>query len=193
MNVIDISRELFQSSVYPGDPKPGKIPFLSIEKGDICNLTILSMGSHTGTHLDAPSHFYKNGKSMEKLDLVKCVGECKVVCLTGKITNEVMTKALQDGTKRLLIKGNVEFTLEAAQVCSKMQTFLIGVESQTVGIEGTQVPIHRELLGNEIVILEGLVLDHVMEGQYILAAQPLKMEGLDGSPVRAVLMEIEKN
>ncbi|MFR1887757.1 MAG: hypothetical protein ACLS2W_27680, partial [Blautia sp.] len=103
---------------------------------------------------------------------------------------EDMERMLADGTKKLLVKGDILLTPEAAAVCARAELDLIGVEDQTVGDSETQKEIHRILLGAEIVIVEGLVLKEVPQGEYFLAAQPMKMADLDGSPVRPVLIEI---
>ena len=101
-----------------------------------------------------------------------------------------MERMLADGTKKLLLKGHILLTPQAACVCAGAELDLIGVEDQTVGDQDTQKEIHQILLGAEIVIVEGLVLGEVPKGEYFLAAQPMKMADLDGSPVRPVLMEM---
>lgn len=185
----DIGKELFSTLVYPGDPAPSKTPFYEIKKGDDCNLTILSFGSHNGTHLDAPKHFCEGKHGVDQIPLEKCLGECKVIKAEGVIGKEEMEALLADGTKKLLIKGEILLTPESAKVCAEVGLDLIGVESQTVGGKGTQKAVHQTLLSAEIVILEGLVLGEVTQGTYFLSALPMKMEGLDGSPVRPVLIE----
>lgn len=187
--IYDIGKELFSTPVYPGDPGPEKTPFLEIEKGDICNLTVLTMGSHNGTHLDAPKHFCQGKGGVDTIPLEKCMGACKVAELSGEVTKEMIGELLVDGTRKLLIKGQILLTPEAAEIMAEKKLDLIGVEDQTVGAGEGQKLVHRTLLGAEVVILEGLVLTEVKPGSYFLAAQPLKMEGLDGSPVRPVLLE----
>lgn len=184
----DISRELFSSPVYPGDPVPDKQPFKSIADGDSCNLTHLTMGSHSSTHLDAPKHFIPDGIGVSEIPLDKTMGMCKLVEAQGTISKEQMSRWLNDGTRRLLIKGDILLTPESAEVMAEKNLDLIGVEGQTVGGEGTQHLIHRILLGAEVIILEGLNLTEPAPGSYFLAAQPLKMDGLDGSPARPVLV-----
>ncbi len=184
----DIGQELFSAPVYPGDPRPEKKSFLSIEKGDSCNLTVLSMGSHNGTHLDAPRHFIKDGQDAASVPLDHVMGECKVVESSGELSVPQVEHWLTDGTKKLLIKGDILVTEASAQVMVNRHLTLLGVEGQTVGDENTQERIHQILLGTGIVILEGLSMSQVLPGTYFLAAQPLKMAGLDGSPVRPVLI-----
>lgn len=194
MNLYDITQELFAASVFPGDPGPQKETLFNIDSGDLCNLTILSMSSHAGTHMDAPRHFYATGKDICQIPLSKCIGECKVILAptqSGKwmLTAGDVKKLLADGTKKLLIKGEIEITEEAAKEMVNCGLELIGVEGQTVGPENAPARVHYILLKADIVILEGLQMSGISVGHYMLAAQPLKMEGLDGSPVRAILME----
>lgn len=189
--IFDISQEIFSAEIYPGDPIPGKEEVLSLnnEKPDICQLTRLIIGSHTGTHLDAPAHFYKNGKDTMQLELEKCIGECKVVSAEGRIEEKEILEWTEDGTKKLLIKGKADFDSLNAEYMVKCGIHCIGVERSTVGSGEEQEKVHKILLGAEVVIIEGLRMDQVIEGKYFLSALPLKMQGVDGSPVRAVLID----
>ncbi|MBR2121692.1 MAG: cyclase family protein [Lachnospiraceae bacterium] len=213
MKIYDISKELFSASVYPGDPVPSKQEVMGFDKEvpDHCQVTMLSLGSHSGTHMDAPRHFVPGGKDMEELDIRKCLGPCIVVSAGGDITADMARgwikewessdgaspaasggspedgeKASADGL-RLLIRGDITITEEAAQVFADSSLSCLGVEGMTVGTQETGVRIHQILLGAEVVIIESLVLRDVPDGRYFLHALPLKMRGLDGSPVRAVL------
>lgn len=188
MVIYDISKELFSTTVYPGDPVPTSESWFSLERGDVCNLTSICLGSHSGTHIDAPKHFIAHGKDVAEVPLQKFIGDCQVVYCDGEITEEIIKNALKDGIDKLLFRGNVVLGIEAADSIVERGINLVGVEASTVGDKLSQVQVHQKLLDNEIVILENLQLDHVPEGKYFLAAQPLKMQGVDGSPVRAVLI-----
>lgn len=192
--IYDITRELFSSEVYPGDPVPGKEFVMSFEgeEPDVCQLTELVMGSHTGTHMDAPRHFYEDGKTIAEVELCKCIGGCKVVSTGEHVTKEELEGQLKDGTRRLLLKGAKDVTEEAAEYLVAQGVVCIGIESLSIAPLSAPVKVHRILLGAEIVILEGLELSKVPDGSYELMALPLKMEGLDGSPVRAVLRENDR-
>lgn len=192
--IYDITRELFSSEVYPGDPVPGKEFVMSFEgeEPDVCQLTELVMGSHTGTHMDAPRHFYEDGKTIAEVELCKCIGGCKVVSTGEHVTKEELEEHLKDGTRRLLLKGAKDVTEEAAEYLVAQGVVCIGIESLSIAPLSAPVKVHRILLGAEIVILEGLELSKVPDGSYELMALPLKMEGLDGSPVRAVLRENDR-
>lgn len=193
MNIIDISRELFSVPAYPGDPVPSKriVRGFDRETPDICQLTELTLGSHSGTHIDAPRHFIPGGLDVEHVGLRRAYGRCKVVetATPIELTADMVDEYTHDGTKRLLLKGGFEITPESAQRMVDDGIRTIGTEAPTVGGEGTGTIIHRILLGAEILIIENLDLSRAEPGYYTLSALPLRMADLDGSPVRAVLIE----
>ena len=86
MKIYDISQEVFSCDVYPGDPKPEKQTLCATDAGDLYNLTAFSMCAHNGTHVDAPFHFLKDGKTVEQLDLSIFVGDCYVARHAGDVT-----------------------------------------------------------------------------------------------------------
>lgn len=192
MKIYDLSKELFSAAVFPGDPEPAKRPFAEISETCPCNLTVLTLGSHNGTHMDAPKHFVAGGKDIASVPLEKCVGPCKVVLHSGLLTAEDARRMTADGTKRLLIRGEIEITPEGAQAFAEQGLWFLGVEGMTVGGKTTGVAVHRALLSTEIVILESAVLSGVSEGGYFLSCAPLRMEGLDGSPCRPLLIDLEE-
>ena len=190
LKIYDLSKELFSAAVYPGDPAPQKTLFFEISETCPCNVTVLSMGSHNGTHMDAPKHFVKGAKDVAEMDLTKCVGPCKVITHEGLLTAEDAEAALADGTKRLLIRGEIEITLGAAETFAKAGLWFLGVEGMTVGNKETGPFVHRALLGAEIALLESAVMTDVPDGSYFLSSAPLKMQGLDGSQCRPLLIEL---
>lgn len=192
--LIDITQELFSCNVFPGDPQPERKQVQSIENGDICNLTELSMCAHNGTHADAPYHFIKDGKTIDRMGLEPFVGDCFVARMDGDVLAEdavkIMKRAEDAGApQRILIAGKATVTEEAARVFAEAGILLLGNESQTVGPEDAPMNVHLILLGNECVLLEGIVLDGVKEGRYFLSAAPLNLGGCDGAPCRAYLIE----
>lgn len=191
MKIYDISQELFSSVVFPGDPVPSGERMLSISKGDSCNLTTLSMCTHNGTHVDAPCHFLESGKTIDQLELEKVIGLAQVISFDGELAGEDVEQLLAAETKRVLWKGDVVITLEAAQAMNKHDIWLIGVESQTFGAGEGIKEVHLELLRQEVVLLEGIRLGGVPEGNYLLNAAPVNLGGSDGAPCRAVLLDIE--
>ncbi|WP_028515942.1 cyclase family protein [Ruminococcus flavefaciens] len=192
--IIDISQEVFSCKVFPGDPAPQNTQLLSVTKGDICNLTQLSMCAHNGTHADAPFHFLNDGKTIDQLGLVPFVGDCFVARHDGNVTAAdaagIMEKAKSAGAaERILIAGKAIVTAEAARIFAEAGIKLLGNESQTVGPEDAPKEVHLILLGAEVVLLEGIVLDNVDEGRYFLSAAPLNLGGCDGAPCRAYLIK----
>lgn len=191
MKLYDITQELFGGRVYPGDLVPSYDRVSAMERGDDYNLTNLSMGAHNATHIDAPFHFIRNGKTIVEMDLSKCVGPCTVL-ETKDINIKTLNEQLKACQKRILIKGNLVITLDLAKLFNEHEVELVGVESQSVGPEGAPMEVHHELLGKEVVLLEGIRLDEVERGDYFLFAAPLKLGGCDGAPCRAVLLELDK-
>ncbi len=198
MNIYDISQEVFGCAVFPGDPTPKKEILNAISQGDAYNLTAFSMCAHNGTHIDAPYHFINGGKTVEQLPLSKTVGKAFVAVFDGvlgasdaKNILSLAENADPASARRILIKGNVTVSLEAAQVFATAGIDLIGNESQTIGPEDAPMAVHHVLLCANIVLLEGIRLQSVPQGVYFLFAAPLLLKGADGAPCRAVLIDIK--
>ena len=197
MKVYDISQEVFGCKAYPNDPMPEKIVLKSMQKGDVYNLTAFNMCAHNGTHIDAPFHFIKDGKTIDEICLEAFVGMAYVAEHHGIVTDndatEIIEKAKKqnsEASKRILIKGDVEVSLEAAKVFASSDILLLGNEPQTVGPQEAPMAVHLALLGANIILLEGIRLEEVSEGVYFLNAAPLNLSGADGSPCRAVLIDL---
>lgn len=199
MKIYDISQEIFGCQVYPGDPTPQKRVLSSMEKGDLYNLTAFSMCAHNGTHIDAPFHFIKDGKTVDSIGLDTFIGMAYVAEHNGIVSADDATEMLEkakkqnsEAAKRILIKGDAEVSAEAAKVFAESNILLLGNESQTVGPENAPMEVHLILLGAGVVLLEGIRLSEVSEGVYFLNATPLNLSGSDGSPCRAVLISTER-
>ena len=195
MKVIDISQEVLSCRVYPGDPRPQGEKLKNMEEGAVYNLSLVSMCAHNGTHVDAPSHFLKDGKTMEELSLDGFVGRCFVARHEGDVTakdaEKIMVRAEKAGAKeRILIAGDATVTAEAAEVFAASGVKLVGNESQSVGPMEAPMKVHLILLEAGVILLEGIVLKEVIEGAYFLSAAPLNLTGFDGAPCRAYLIEI---
>lgn len=198
MKIYDISQEVFSCQVFPNDPMPQKEVLGSIEKGDAYNLSALSMCAHNGTHIDAPFHFIKDGKTVDEICLGSVVGMAYVAEHRGIVTGDdayaIVQKARAgnaEASKRILIKGDAEVSLEAAVAFASFGILLLGNESQTVGPPDAPMEVHLELLGAGVVLLEGVRLSEVQEGVYFLNAAPLNLSGADGSPCRAILIDTD--
>ena len=196
MKIYDISQEVFGCRIYPGDPVPERKELNSMERGDLYNLTAFSMCAHNGTHIDAPAHFIKEGKTIDEIPLEAVVGMAYVVEHYGVVSKqdayEIMDRARTlnpEAAKRILIKGSAEVSLEASEVFASMGILLLGNESQTVGPEDAPMAVHCTLLGANVILLEGVCLGEVPEGVYLLNAAPLNLGGVEGSPCRAVLID----
>ena len=182
MKIYDISQEVFGCEVYPGDPSPKKIPQLSISNGDVCNLT----------------HFIDGQETIDQVPLDKFIG-CAYVAereglLTGDDAVRVIEEAKQcnpESAERILIKGDVTVTKEAAKVFAEAKLKLYGNESQTVGPLEAPMEVHLIMLGAKTVLLEGIRLSEVPVGAYLLNAAPINLGGCDGAPCRAVLMSLD--
>ena len=197
MKIYDISQEVFSSRVYPGDPSPSARRLSDMSAGALYNLTEFTMCAHNGTHVDAPSHFIDGAKTVDALDLSRLVGKAYVAHFNGILTaidaNALLDKAENsspEASKRLLIKGDATVTEEAAKAMIERGIFLIGVESQSVGPIDAPMATHKLLLGANVVLLEGIQLTNVPEGEYLLCAAPINLGGLDGAPCRALLIEL---
>lgn len=192
--IIDISQEVLSCKVYPGDPVPTIEKLEDMEKNDVYNLSAFSMCTHNGTHVDAPAHFLKDGKTIDEIALDYFVGDCYVAHANGELSAEdavvIMTAAREmKARKRILLKGNLTVTAEAARVFAESGIKLLGNESQSVGPEDAPMEVHKILLEAGVILLEGIVLNDVEEGKYFLSAAPLNIAGCEGTPCRAYLMK----
>ena len=198
MKIYDISQELFSCAVFPGDPAPVRKKLSSMEQGALYNLTALSLCAHNGTHIDAPYHFIKDGKTVEELPLSKTVGFAYVAQENGALSAEDAHRILKEAAdanpeaaKRILLGGKVTVTEEAALVFANAGIDLLGNESQTVGPENAPMQVHLTLLSHEVVLLEGIRLGNVPTGVYLLSAAPISLADSDGAPCRAILIDMQ--
>jgi len=190
MKIIDISREMFSTPAYPGDPKPYRDIVRRIDMGDEYNLSGFYACCHSATHMDAPLHFIDGGGSIDSIDLKRCFGPCSIIEATGIVTGADIDKISAFAKKRVIFKGGGKAFLSpsAAFALADSGTLLAGTDAQSIGTADYDAAAHKELLRAGIPILEGLYLDGVTAGDYILAAFPLKLGGAEASPLRAVLL-----
>ena len=194
---FDITRPLGPNvPLYPGDPRP---LFRRREQG--YTVTDLGITTHTGTHLDAPSHYLPDGTTVDRIPLGRLVGPALVLDLRDSgdaIPGDAFTGKLRKGM-RILIRTrasgtdsfDTEFphlTLDAARLLADARPPVVGIDSPSIEAFGGDGSVHREFLERGIPILELLDLSGVVEGEYLLATLPLRFEGLDGSPVRVILL-----
>lgn len=204
MRIHDITVPLSpELPVYPGDPPFDARPWSSIAGGESSNVTHLNLGTHSGTHLDAPRHFVQNGMPVDQLPLDLLVGKALVLELAGikLIGRKELERLRIKGVERLLLKtDNSELwsrsgfsqdycalALDGARYLLDCGVRLVGIDYLSIESFGGDGEVHRLLLGNGVVILEGLALADVTPGEYELICLPLKLKGGDGAPVRALL------
>jgi arylformamidase len=200
MRIIDITRPLSSETlVYPGDKKP---IFSQRDEGKYL-ISDLHMSSHTGTHIDAPVHYLKSGETIDCIPLINLIGRCQVLDVIdagNTITAEYLTGKI-DNVTRLLLKtsfsGHRQFvenypslSFDAARLITGKGICCVGIDSPSIESYLCNGTVHRELLGKGCIIIELLDLSSVPEGEYDMIALPLRLEGLDGSPARVVLMKI---
>lgn len=191
MKIYDISREIISANVYPGDPEPYHEQISKIGENDaLYNLSAFYAGCHSATHIDAPLHFVKNGKTTEDIPLGRLIGKCTVVSAKGILTGEHMDKILPYCEKNILFKGKGRAFLSktAAFALAEAGINLVGTDAQSIAPPNDIVGPHYELLSRGLVILEGLDLYDVPDGNYFLIALPLKIENAEGAPSRAILI-----
>ncbi len=190
MKIIDISKDILNCEIYGNDPAPELFTCGDEEFG--FRTTGIKACLHTGTHIDAPLHCIEHGKAIDKLYLDLFVGECTVKAFFENVmTGEDAENYLPKGVKRIFIKGYGETRLDrsAAYALSAMGVEVIGIDSATIGTDADDYEVHRQLLLNGIVIIEGLDLSNVQSGEYKYSALPLRISGAEASPCRAVLFK----
>lgn len=209
MRIHDISLPLYPGMVeYPGDPPFALELQNSLSGKDGFNLCSLALGSHCGTHLDAPFHYFPEGPTVDKIPLEDLMGPVKVIEVAGDVESilpkHLEGKSIGEGDRilfktrnsKLLRKERFEpdfifLSPEASEYLARKKVKLVGIDYLSIdGFSSENSPSHKILLAENIVILEGLDLANVPEGDdYVLLALPLKIIDCDGSPVRAVLIE----
>ena len=206
---IDISVPDFSGMVHWPDNPPVQIErVMSIDKGDPCNVSKMSMGVHTGTHMDAPIHFIAGGAGTDKIPLTAVIGPARVIEIADTESikpGELQSHNLQEGERILFktinstrywqsndfVKDFVYISHEAAQYLAERKVQTVGVDYLSVGgfyKDGTET--HSALLRGGVWIIEGLNLSQVQAGNYELVCLPLKLVGSDGAPSRAVLRPV---
>jgi arylformamidase len=206
MRVIDISVPNGpRQHVYPGDPPPRVEQAKAIARGDVCNVSLLTMGSHTGTHVDAPYHFIDGAPRLGEVPLDRMVGEALVVDLRGRAVVDAAALAaapLREDDILLCRTDNSErwaadtfqtdftyLTLDAAALLVERGVRAVGIDYLSIEEFGSaDFPVHHRLLGAGVFVIEGLDLRGVDPGRYTLVCLPLKFADLDGAPARAVLL-----
>jgi arylformamidase len=207
MKIHDVTVPLSKDIVvYPGDPHVKINRRTIINKDDArSNMSRLSFGSHTGTHVDPPLHFIEEGIGADKLPLELLMGRARVVEVTAPFIDEsVLTEFDFTAHARILFKtrnsylwSQKAFVEDYVYITAGAALMLVNDGIKVVGIDYVSVdkfdddefPAHRALLGAGVVIIEGLDLRDVEAGTYEMICLPLKIKDGDGAPARVVLRE----
>ena len=189
-------------AVWPGDTPPSREVLADLKRGDNITLSTLRATVHLGAHADAPSHYGRDAASIESRSLDFYVGRCRVVRIGVERGRRIAPDQIPSSlcAERVLIATgtypdphawNEDFAaLEPATVdlLHERGARLVGIDTPSVDLfHAKDLVAHARFLAHDMAILEGLVLKHVPEGEYELIALPLKLDGFDASPVRAVL------
>jgi arylformamidase len=192
---------------YAGEPGPQLEHLKQIARGDSANVTALSLGSHTGTHVDAPHHFLDGRSTVEAMPIDALVGPAQVIEMTEAhhiTAAELEAAPIPAGTTRLLLKtpnsrfwANDEFHTDFVGLTSAAAEWLVGRGFVLVGIDYLSIErfrspeheVHKILLEAKVIIVEGLDLRAVPPGVYMMACAPLKVVGADGAPTRVFLWD----
>ena len=203
--LIDISQTLRPGiAVWPGDTRFQPFWMMRMDQGDSCNVGSVTMSLHTGTHVDAPFHVLRDGESPANADLSAYVGAADVLDLSNvrAVEPQHLAGMADQSPERVLIKTGTAnsdsfdasfayFTPGAARLLVSLGVKLVGIDTPSVDKKDSQtMESHRIFASAEVAVLENLVLMNVDPGRYELLALPLKLAGLDASPVRAVLRSL---
>ncbi len=193
--------------VYPGNAPPRFTFLQSWDKGNNLALSMIEMGNHTGTHIDAPLHFVKGGATIDQIPISKLVGPAVVIEISRSATivdAAELNRHDWHGAKKILFKTRssydnfwadkqfhkdfVGIAPDAAQLLADAGVELVGIDYLSAEQFGAPEPLtHRTLLGKGVVIVEGLDLRQVTGGSYELTVLPLRLKGLEAAPARAIL------
>lgn len=179
-----------------------------IAQGALADVSCIALGTHTGTHVDPPCHFIPGGRTVDQLDLSVCTGRAEVVDCTaiefGSLVDaSTLEKNVPAGAERVLLKTRnsglwqresfeqdfIALSPDAAEWLVSHGVKLIGIDYLSIAPFKDPATVHRTLLGAEVIILEGLDLGAVQPGTHTLFCLPLRLQGLDGAPARAILVD----
>ncbi|MEM3399739.1 MAG: cyclase family protein [Candidatus Micrarchaeia archaeon] len=206
LKIYDISMGIYEGmAVYPGDP-PVKITRVKVMPANSSNVSLISMGSHTGTHVDAPAHIMNGAITVDSLPLEKMCGPCRLLDLMdvdGGIERQRIEKEnIQEGEIILLktknsLHGYSDFREDFIHITPECAEFLAKTRIKALGVDYLSVQkykagnnfVHTAIINSGIILYEGLVLSNIKPGRYFFVGLPLKIRGCDGAPARCILIE----
>lgn len=206
---IDITVPLSNGMAHwPSDPQVQIKRIHDMKDGDLDNLTHISMCAHSGTHMDAPCHFRKSAKTIDKMPIPAGIGKARVIEILDKefiTVEEIRPYRIRKG-ERILFKtknsrsrwDNKAFMKKFVHLSTEAATFLAGKGVQTIGIDylsiggydSNVIEVHNTILKAGIWVIEGLNLSKIDPGNHELICLPIKISGADGAPSRALLRPI---
>ncbi len=208
-NWIDISVPVRNGMVHwPGDPAFHIERALDQEKGDVATVSKMTLGVHTGTHMDAPLHFVRNARSIDQMPLDATMGRARVIRINDAKSirrEELLSHAILPGERLLFKTANSErawdsdqfdenfvfIAQDGARYLAEQRVLCVGVDYLSVGGFREDGPeTHHALLEAGIWVIEGLNLKDVAPGEYELACLPLKLIGSEGAPARAIIRPV---
>lgn len=203
---IDISPVLRPGiAVFPGDTAFSRNINMSFKDGQHLDLSDIKTTLHVGAHTDAPSHYHGKGKTIEERDLSLYMGPCQVITVTGKhricpadVKEEIKTSRILFRTDSFIDPDSWhnDFSALSAELIHFLKekgVVLVGIDTPSVDpATDKTLESHKAIFESDMAILEGIILSHVKPGIYQLIALPLRIEGGDASPVRAILLPEKK-
>jgi arylformamidase len=204
LKIHDLTRTISQDmQIYPDDPQPKFDPHATI-KDDKVNVTRITLGSHTGTHADAPWHFLQEGNSIDREPLEKFIGEAVIIDASDRSSisaNDFPDNDIRNNDIVLINTGTSDRRTDFAYLEVSAAEWIIENGVKCVGIDTASVekygrndaPVHKMLLARNIGIIENLAnLKQFVGNRMFFVCLPLPLKGIDGSPARAVLFDIVK-
>lgn len=192
MKIIDITRTVQEAPIYPGANPVIIDRIIDIAKGDEYNASLITAGSHMGSHADALTHFLADSDvSIDKMPLERYYGRCMVITVPLGAIGADDLRGMIEGAERLVLHtaGQAFLAESAARYIVECGIRTVVTDALSVTFLDNEKPVHTILMKAGIAIVENVVLDGVADGEYILAAFPVKYGGCDGAPVRAVLIQ----
>jgi arylformamidase len=206
---IDVSVTLRTGMVtWPGDPSVRFSHASSMERGDPATVSLLEMGAHTGTHMDAPAHFVRGGMGIDAMPLDAAIGSARVIAISDSESikvDELTKHSIRRGERILFRTANsdhcwdddrfvedfVYLSAPAARYLAQRQVRLVGIDYLSVGgFQADGEEAHQALLNAGIWVIEGLDMKEVRPGRVQLICLPLKIAGGDGAPARALVRQL---
>ncbi|HRZ87065.1 MAG TPA: cyclase family protein [bacterium] len=208
MKIYDISTTLSEETlIWPNDPPFSRSVAKSVDKGNNSNVSVVTMGTHFGTHVDPPRHIYLDGRGVDALPLDALVGPAVVVDAgDAGMIEEDLVQSIPASERRILFrtantlrleaepraffKDFVALTEGAARLLAERKALLVGIDYLSIEAAGMKThPVHRVLMDAGTVIVEGLALAAVPAGRYTVVCAPLKLKDGDGAPSRVFLLD----